>query len=252
MIRRSPFLLLGICLPSLAVGNPLAQSQQLLVVLSDGFDAPRGTLYRFERRQSSSSLVRVGSPLPVWLGRSGLGWRSDPGAPVPPVEGPVKREGDGRSPAGILPIGEMWGYAPAAPGGVKLPYHQATAQDRCVDDVASPSYNQIVRESAAPSWKSAEHMKMPTDHYKYLVVLGYNLPKARPGAGSCIFLHVAPPPQGGTAGCTALFEKDLVDVLRWLDPKRTPVIVQLPKQVLTSAIKAWQLPTELAQLANTP
>ena len=78
------------------------------MVLSDGFDAPRGTLYRFERRQSSSSLVRVGSPLPVWLGRSGLGWRSDPGAPIPPVEGPVKREGDGRSPAGILPIGEMF------------------------------------------------------------------------------------------------------------------------------------------------
>ena len=75
----------------------------------------------------------------------------------------------------------MWGYAPAAPGGVKLPYHQATAQDRCVDDVASPSYNQIVRESAAPSWKSAEHMKMPTDHYKYLVVLRIQPAKSATG-----------------------------------------------------------------------
>lgn len=225
-------------------------SQQVLVVLSDGFDAPRGTLYRLERPSPTASLVRVGAPLAVFIGRSGLGWRSDPGAPVPPLPGPIKQEGDGRAPAGILPLLEMWGYAKTAPDGVKLPYQQATGQDRCVDDVASPSYNQLVKAPGNPPWKSAEQLRLPTDHYKYLVVLGYNRTPTRKGAGSCIFLHVAPSPQAPTAGCTALAESDLLDVLRWIDPKRAPVLLQLPRQVLPAVVKAWQLPTELLQLAQ--
>jgi L,D-peptidoglycan transpeptidase YkuD (ErfK/YbiS/YcfS/YnhG family) len=130
----------------------------------------------------------------------------------------------------------MWGYGERAPAGVRLPYKTAGERDRCVDDVGSPDYNRLTTQpTGGPSpWRSAESLRLPTDHYKYLVVLSYNTEAPRPGAGSCIFLHLAPPPGAPTAGCTALAEADLLTVLRWLDPQRRPVLLQLPAPLLNA------------------
>lgn len=243
----------GLALWALAFGlaagadaQTLSTAQQLLVVESPGWDAPRGTLRRFERTTPNAPFRPVGEPLPVALGRAGMAWRSDAGAPPPLAPGPQKREGDGRSPAGILPLGEMWGYAEKAPAGVKLSYHQADDKMRCVDDVQSPSYGKLVRAPNGPEpWRSAELLRMPTDHYKYLVVIDYNMAQPQPGKGSCIFLHVAPPPAGPTAGCTALVEDELLTVLRWLDPQKRPLLIQLPKDVMPAVQKALALPAEI-------
>jgi D-alanyl-D-alanine dipeptidase len=224
----------------------LSEALQVLVVLSPSWDSQRGTAQRFERSTRTAPFHPVGSPLPAWLGRSGLGWRSDAEAAAPPFPGPRKQEGDGRAPAGVLSLAGLWGYAPKAPPGVRLPYRESTALDRCVDDISSPAYNQLVPAPAdgPPPWRSAESLRLPTDHYKYLVVTSYNTRAPRPGAGSCIFLHVAPPPGGPTAGCTALAEADLLTVLRWLDPARHPVLLQLPTAALQKG-PPFQLPPEL-------
>jgi len=231
-----------------AIASPLGQSGQLLVVMSDGWDAQTGTLIRWERQSLSSRWSPVGTPLPVWLGRAGMAWRSDPSAPAPPTTGPLKREGDGRAPAGLMSLPEMWGYDGHAPEGTTLAYHQATELDRCVDDVDSPLYNQLVKQTSPPTWRSAEQLRLSTDHYKYLVVIGYNRGPVRPGAGSCIFLHVAPPPQGPTAGCTALAEADLLTLLRWLVPTKQPLLLQLPRPMLRTTVSKWQLPRELLRV----
>ena len=183
------------------------------------------------------------------LGRAGLAWRSDEGAPVPPLAGPVKREGDGKSPAGVLRLLEMWGYGAEAPTGVRLSYHQSGALDRCVDDVNAKEYGTLARapETGPAPWKSAEELRMSSDHYKYLVVVDYNLKSPKKGAGSCIFFHVAPPPGGPTAGCTALPEAELLTVLRFLDPQAQPVLLQLPRAALEPARRAWDLPKELGE-----
>jgi D-alanyl-D-alanine dipeptidase len=142
----------------------------------------------------------------------------------------------------------MYGYAPQAPEGVKLPYTSSTDCDRCVDDAADAEYGHILRmdsPTAAVTWKSAEHLLLATDHYRYLVVIHYNDLHPRKGAGSCIFLHVAPPPGGATAGCTALAPEDLLTVLRWLDPARKPLLLQVPEGLLATAGAAWHLPAEL-------
>jgi hypothetical protein len=239
-------LLVGSAACARPVATQLHGSRQLLLVLGDGWDSSRGQLYRLARPTTTARWTVVGSPLAIWLGRSGLAWRSDPGAPPPPSRGPRKREGDGRSPAGLLSLDELWGYDGVAPAGVKLAYSQADASARCVDDVESPLYNQLVRQTASPPpWRSAEQLRMPTDHYKYLVVLGYNRQPVQRGAGSCIFLHVAPPPQGPTAGCTALAESELLALLRWLEPTDKPLLLQVPRETLTQTVKAWQLPAEL-------
>jgi D-alanyl-D-alanine dipeptidase len=230
------------------LGQPpeLAQAGQVILVTTPGWNSPQGQLQRFERR--AGAFVPVGTPLSVWIGGKGMAWRSDEGAPPPPVQGPVKREGDGRSPAGILTFGNMWGYAPKAPEGVRLPYTTATGCDRCVDDLEHADYARIIHlnsPDAPRTWRSAEHLRMDTDHYRYMVVIHYNDLKPLKGAGSCIFFHVSPPPGGGTAGCTALPTEDLLTVLRWMDPAQHPVLVQVPEPILDIARAAWSLPAEL-------
>jgi len=224
----------------------LAQAGQILLVTTPDWNSAQGRLQRFERR--AGTFVPVGAPLPVWIGGKGMAWRSDEGAPPSPAPGPVKREGDGRSPAGILTFGGMWGYAPKAPEGVRLPYTTATKCDRCVDDPDDGDYAKIVHldsPDAPRTWRSAEYLRMDTDHYRYMVVIHYNDLKPHKNAGSCIFLHVSPPPGGGTAGCTALATEDLLTVLRWMDPAQHPVLVQVPEPILDIARAAWSLPAEL-------
>ncbi|MBL0313350.1 MAG: hypothetical protein IPP78_11705 [Holophagaceae bacterium] len=230
------------------VGKPaeLAAAGQILLVTTPDWDNPKGWLQRFELQKGV--FVPVGTRLPVWIGGKGMAWRSDEGAPPPPVQGPVKREGDGRSPAGILTFGGMWGYAPKAPEGVRLPYTTATKCDRCVDDPDDADYAKLVHldsPDAPRTWRSAEHLLMETDHYRYMVVIHYNDLKPHKNAGSCIFFHVSPPPGGGTAGCTALAAEDLLTVLRWMDPAQHPALVQIPERLLDIARAAWSLPAEL-------
>lgn len=224
----------------------LAGSGQVLLVTTSGWDAARGSLQRFERRQGA--FQAVGAPLPVWVGKGGLAWRTDDGAPPPPAAGPLKREGDGRSPAGLLTFGDMWGYAPAAPEGVQFRYRMATECDRCVDDPDHADYGRIVSlptAKAPVTFRSAEYLLLPTEHYRYMVVIHYNDLRPRKDAGSCIFLHVAPPPGGGTAGCTALAAEDLLTLLRWLDPAKQPMLLQVPEAQLATVRATWSLPAEL-------
>lgn len=227
----------------------LARAGQVLRVITPTWDAPRGELQRFERGPDGR-FVPVGSPLPAWIGGKGLAWRTDAGAPAAPAPGPAKREGDGRAPAGVMGFSGLWGYAPEAPQGVRWPYRQATACDRCVDDPDHPAYNTLPRlpsPDAPEPWKSAEKLRMDTEHYRWLMVIDYNVAGPVKGAGSCIFLHVAPSPGGGTAGCTALPAEDLLTLLRWMDPARTPVLLQLPRPALASAQAAWGLPPSLME-----
>lgn len=236
----------------------LAQSRQLVVVETPGWDSPQGTLRRFERSETNRRWQPVGSPLPAWIGRAGAAWRSDRSDDDrEPLTGPKKREGDGRSPAGLFALGDLWGYAATAPPSVRLRYHAIDDRDRCVDDAAAPAYNQLMRAqdaSGSEPWQSAERLRLSTDHYKLLVPIDYNrlLPHAsaterpRPGAGSCIFLHIAPPPGAGTAGCTALAESDLLQVLRFLDPAKQPLLLLLPRPAWELARARWGLPAELA------
>jgi D-alanyl-D-alanine dipeptidase len=232
--------------PALArAEDRVTQAGQLLLVTTPDWNESSGTAQRYERSGPAGGGWRpVGAPFPVTVGRAGLAWRADRGAPPPPsAEAPIKREGDGRAPAGILDLGEMWGYAAQAPAGVRLPYHQARPEDRCVDDPASPAYNQLtVEPPAGPPWRSAEVMRRPDDLYRYLLVVRYNMAAPLPGAGSCIFLHLWRRPGEPTAGCTAMSEPSLLALARWLDPRRRPVLVQLPAAQRAALRASWGLP----------
>ena len=182
---------------------------QLIVVMTPDWQATQGTLQRYDKH-----FLRwraVGAPIAVVIGRGGLVLQ--------------KREGDGKSPAGTFRLGTAFGFASSA--DTKLPYLPLRPTTECVDDSSSTFYNQIVERTPSADWKSSEKMR-GISLYKWGVVVNYNSPPI-PGAGSCIFLHVWRDPRSTTSGCTAMAEDDLLTLMRWLDPKQSPRLVQLPR-----------------------
>jgi L,D-peptidoglycan transpeptidase YkuD (ErfK/YbiS/YcfS/YnhG family) len=131
-----------------------------------------------------------------------------------------KREGDGKSPSGIFPLGFAFGYDPSVE--TKMPYRQAIDDDFWVDDVNSEDYNKWVKgEPNAASW---EKMKRDDDQYKYGVVIEYNMHPIVKGKGSAIFLHVWNDGDS-TLGCVAMSEEMILRMLEWLDPAKKPLII---------------------------
>ena len=175
------------------------------------------------------------------LGRTGLAWGR--GLHAAEADGPQKREGDGRSPAGVFDLRLATGYEPTAPAGTRLTYRVATPTLRCVDDPRSRFYNQLVDEAAvAKDWTSAEDMRRKDDQYRLVVWVGHDDAPAVPGGGSCIFLHQRPGPEAVTSGCTAFDAAPLDRLVVWLDPARRPVLVQLPESEYRARAAAWGLP----------
>jgi len=74
------------------------------------------------------------------------------------------------------------------------------------------------------------------------IVVQQNAPDTRPGAGSCVFLHIWRGPHEPTSGCTAMPEERVRETVRWLDPKLRPVLVQLPDLEYVKLRERWQLP----------
>jgi D-alanyl-D-alanine dipeptidase len=163
-----------------------------------------------------------------------------------PSRAPHKREGDGRSPAGVFPLDTLFGFAPRASATwVRLPYTPLTPESDCVDDVASVHYNTVVARNAVPvvDWTSAERMRA-IEQYRMGVIVGYNAAPPTKGRGSCIFLHIWAGPRSTTAGCTAMDASELDRLTHWLDRDRRPVLVQLPRAEYERLRGAWSLPVQ--------
>jgi L,D-peptidoglycan transpeptidase YkuD (ErfK/YbiS/YcfS/YnhG family) len=94
-------------------------------------------------------------------------------------------------------------------------------------------------------WKTSELMRR-IEPYRWGAVVGHNW-KQVPGAGSCIFLHVWEAPGVATSGCTAMPEERMLRVLRWLDQRKTPILVQLPFDEYRRLQTAWKLPSLAAK-----
>ena len=126
-----------------------------------------------------------------------------------------KREGDGATPAGCWLLRRLLYRADRlSPPKTKLPTRALAKTDGWCDDPADPYYNRPVTR---PYAASHEALWRDDGLYDLVVVLGHNDDPPRPGAGSAIFLHVARPDYGPTAGCVALRRDDLLAVLATVD-----------------------------------
>jgi D-alanyl-D-alanine dipeptidase len=220
----------------------LDASQQLVVVVTPGWNSTTGTMTRFERATPTSAWNRLGNPIPLVVGRTGIAWGV--GFDDVSTDGPHKHEGDGKAPAGIFPLDTAFGFAPAdSMHSVQLPYVQLLPTTDCVDDTTSAHYNTVVDKAVVPrvDWNSAEHMRQ-VSQYEIGVIVGYNAAPPIKGRGSCIFLHIWAGPDSHTAGCTAFDQAKLRELMLWLDPRKRPLLVQLTADQYDRLKSGWLLP----------
>lgn len=216
----------------------ISNSRQAIVVTTNGWNSVDGTLRRFERK--SGVWTQIGKTAPVVVGKNGLGW--DPETRAEGFTAQVfKREGDGRSPAGIFRLTSEFGFDDSPPDN-DMNYLPLTAQTECVDDAGSAFYNEIVDKALIPQpdWKSSEKMR-DVAQYRLGVVAAYNARRAK-GVGSCVFMHIWRGVGAGTAGCTAMDQTIIREIIQTLDKKKKPIIIQLPDEIYQAVRTDWHLP----------
>jgi len=226
-------ILLTLCLSLfLLQAQNLPNTEQLIVVTTQNWSTSNGLLQRYER--TDKQWHKAGKAIEIKLGRNGLGWGV--GLHTTPKNAKIiKKEGDGKAPAGIFNLKQAFGYAPFS---AKYPYKVYKETDHCVDDVKSKLYNKIVdSRKVSIDYKSKEHMKFPKDYYKYGIVVNHNHideEGAKKGAGSCIFIHIKKIP---TAGCTVMSESEMKEIIRWLNPESKPLLLQGTEEVIKTLWK---------------
>ena len=175
--------------------------EQVLLVTADG---TRARVVGCER--GVDGYVQVLGPFRAWVGRQGV---ARPGR---------KREGDGRTPAGVFTLGS--GFGTDNPGLTdSFGWLRIGRADVWVDDPRSRFYNTHQRGPAHGRWRSAEKLRIKP--YRTAQVIDYNQARTR-GRGSAIFLHLAT--DRPTAGCVALASGPLRAVMRW---ERTDVVIAI-------------------------
>ncbi len=226
---------------------PWAQSRQMILVITPDWNAAQASMQAFER--GASGWQAQGEASPVSIGRKGTAW----GIGLhPPQPGLQKREGDGRSPAGVFALGTAFGAAAALHSA--WPYAPMSADHWCIDVVGSPWYDRIVDARTVGSAAvagSSEPMRRDLHlhgdpRYMLGVVVDDN-PQHEQGAGSCIFLHLWRKPGEPTAGCTAMSNAAMNALLGWLQPEAAPVFVLLPRLEYQRLHRIWNLPESTPQ-----
>ena len=203
-------------------GNPLSAAKQLLVVQTSSWSVSSGSLQRYEKH--AGVWHKVGRAITVKVGKNGLAWGRGLHT-IPKGAKRIKREGDGRAPAGIFRLSYAFGDKALK---LRYPYRRMTRAHHCVDDSRSKYYNQVIdSRKIRKDYKSFEHMKFPSGLYSYGLFIDHN-PKHTPKVGSCIFMHIKKPSGKPTVGCTAMSKAEIITVLKWLDPKKKPLLVQAP------------------------
>jgi len=207
-------------------------TKQLIVVTTPNFSSSSGVLQRYQK--VGNKWQKVGKKLNIKVGKNGLAWGVGLHQ-IPKNATLIKKEGDGKAPAGIFKLGAAFGYNHFK---TVYPYKVYKEYHHCVDDIKSKYYNHIVNShKIKKDYSSFEHMKFSKNYYKYgIAVLHNHFGKdAIRGNGSCIFIHIKSIP---TAGCTAIAkEQDIKELIKWLNPTLNPLLIQAPKTQIAKLLK---------------
>lgn len=190
-----------------AVEERRPASLQLIVVRNDNAFPQASSFYALEKNENGWRIIL--GPVRAMTGRNGIAHGGD------------KREGDGRTPTGIFPLGFVFGYGNGIDS--KMPYRQMTPDDIWVDDADSPDYNTLTKKGRTAA-RSFEDMVLTDDRYKYGITVEYNTDPVVAGAGSAIFIHVWKDEDTPTSGCVALSEENILKLIGWLDPAKKPLV----------------------------
>ncbi|MGE2722632.1 L,D-transpeptidase family protein [Mycolicibacterium celeriflavum] len=186
-----------------SVGN----ATQVISVVGVGGSKAKMDVYQ----RSGAGWQAVAAGIPAWIGAKGMA--------------PETHDGEMKTPMGVFTLDFAFGTEPNPGGG--LPYVQVGPDHWWDGDMKSPTYNtmQVCKKAQCPfdtdPASGTENLQIP--QYVHAVVMGVN--KARvPGNGGAFFLHATD--GGPTAGCVAIDDGKLVEIMRWLRPGALIAIAQ--------------------------
>jgi L,D-peptidoglycan transpeptidase YkuD (ErfK/YbiS/YcfS/YnhG family) len=214
---------------------------QLVFGIAPSWNSVRGESRLFERSQGGD-WSPVAGPFPVLFGKNGIAWGT--GLAGQNESGLRKKERDGRAPAGVFEVGQVFGYESKLPAGADYPYHQVTEADVWSDDPRSPNYNRhiVIDPKNPPDNYTHEKMRSGDFAYHWLIDIRHNSDPPIPGAGSAIFFHIRRGVNRPTTGCTTMAEANLVKLISWLRAKRHPCYALLPATEYDKKWQSWNLP----------
>ena len=154
-------------------------------------------------------LIMEGLIIPVALGRGGILAN--------------KREGDGGTPRGLFRPRRLWWRADRhRRPQTRLPVRPIGPEDAWCEDLADRRYNRPFRLGGdQPGDRLAR-----SDHlYDFIIEIDHNTRPRIAGRGSAVFLHLARPNFGPTAGCVAMTRSAMLRLLQSIGP-RTRIIIE--------------------------
>lgn len=208
--------------PGTAVFAPdVGDAHQIVLVRSSSWLDTRVTIEAFD--YTATGWQRALGPVQGVIGRNGFSQ--------------AHKEGDGTSPVGVFGLTRAYGLQPA-PSDLKIPHQKFGASDWWVSDPESPLYNTLQTGPSNGRWRESYGERLADQGYRtayrHLVAIDYNVEPVVPYVGSAIFMHV-----GGnspTSGCVALDERELLRIMKWLDPTKRPKMVMGPDPWLLNPV----------------
>ncbi|BCJ55442.1 hypothetical protein Asp14428_69170 [Actinoplanes sp. NBRC 14428] len=211
----------------------IGDSGQVVVVTGNARTSSYATLRTYQKN-SGGSWSQKFAGMPARNGYAGWEWATR------------RVQDTGTTPMGTFRITSAFGLK--ADPGTRVTYTHADSGDYWVGDNRDPKTYNLFQPwaSGTRTWRKGESERLADypKQYEYAAVIDFNRPwgstirwdaphsqyvTSRPAnvrRGSAIFLHVNG--AGSTAGCVSLRRADLLAVLRWLDPAKTPRIVMAP------------------------
>jgi len=194
--------------------------KQLLVIFNETPESSQASLVALEKK--GDNWVVKFPPTKAGIGRKGF---AIPGG---------KREGDSQSPTGLFRLGQLFCYEKEV--NTRMPFIQATADDKWIDDPNSPDYNRHIRGTTQA--ESFENLKISSNEYRFCMVIEYNMHPVVKGKGSAIFLHLSQGDEPNpSSGCVVVTPKDMELLLKWMDPKLKPSILMGTEKMLATGLK---------------
>lgn len=219
-----------------------AGSSQCVVGVADGWNSSHVTLSYYEKK--GGEWKRVDSEWKGRLGSKGMAWGR--GIHPSPRGAVLKKEGDGRAPAGVFDLGGVWGAHKSVKKHPKTFYHQVTPRDLWVEDGNSKFYNQFLTLDHEPvtEWEKKAQMKQNDYPQSLKMFIAHNaVPNVVANGGSSIFFHIwRREGAAASAGCTTMAEEKLRWLIATVDPGRRPLYVLLPSAEYQRLKPVWKLP----------
>ncbi|MDU6208216.1 MAG: cell wall-binding protein [Clostridium perfringens] len=194
-----------------AFRNPkLENSNQIIVVTTNNMSTSYCNIEIYEKNDSGkwnnidSTTGRVGA--------NGLAY----------IENRV--QSTNTTPAGVMSITGAFGVKNNP--GTKLDYIKVN--DNMYWDLNSENstYNRLINYNPGGDY---EHLISYPRQYEYSLITDYNHNQV-PNKGGAIFVHCLG--RGATGGCVSMPREKMIEILKWIDPKKNPKILVIPKDDL--------------------